>query len=31
MNEKFEILIDIADNATSSYYAEIALFALKCL
>ena len=31
MIEKFDILIEIADNQTISYLSELALFALKCL
>lgn len=31
MIEKFDILIEIADNQPVSYLSELALFALKCL
>lgn len=31
LNEKFEILMNLADNAASSYLSEIALYALRCL
>ena len=31
MPDSFEILINIDDNAASSYISEIALFALRCL
>lgn len=31
MIEKFDILVNLADNAASSYISEIALFALRCL
>jgi len=31
MTEKFDILVNLADNAVSSYISEIALFALRCL
>ena len=31
MPDSFEILINIADNAASSYISGIALFALRCL
>ena len=31
MPDSFEISINIADNAASSYISEIALFALRCL
>lgn len=31
MTEKFDILVNLADNAASSYLSEIALFALRCL
>nr|DAH35824.1 MAG TPA: hypothetical protein [Caudoviricetes sp.] len=31
MNDEFDILMNIADNAASSYISEIALFALRCL
>lgn len=31
MPDSFEILINIANNAASSYISEIALFALRCL
>lgn len=31
MTEKFDILVNLSDNAASSYISEIALFALRCL
>ena len=31
MTDKFDILINLADNATSSYFEAIALYALRCL
>lgn len=31
MTEKFDILVNLADNAVSSYISEIALFALSVI